>query len=430
MATHPPLARMTPRRALLLFLILCAAYTVTYDFRPITDTDLNSLQTRSLALHGDIDLARYDHEDGYLTDRGGHRYSVYGIGVSIPVVPIYAVLIRLGAGESVLQGAASIPFAAAAVVAFLWLASELLERRWAVCATIMFAFGTTLWTIAATGFWQQAPAILLVILGWRAAISTRPRSHIYAGLALGSATVIRPTLVIATLVVGLYLTAHDRRALGRFIVGGIGPALFYAVSNRWIFGSFTTSGYSFAGVGFDGDMQAMGPQLFGWWRGLFVYSPALLLGLVGSVIALRQRDDRERILVFIGLSALIPMLFYVKWSTWFSGYNLFGYRYLLEVAPALCILGAFAEQRVSSVRAVATASGVVSVLTMVAGSRHNRFGWDSNNFAATLASSPIGQAWIDAIDHPLDLLWRLVVIVAVGALLWRYAPGNAPVASG
>jgi hypothetical protein len=74
------------------FVVVAGLYTATFTFRGITDTELNSLQTRALVLHGDIDLSRYDVDLTRFQGSGGnlvvvrdeHVYSVYGVGVSPP----------------------------------------------------------------------------------------------------------------------------------------------------------------------------------------------------------------------------------------------------------------------------------------------------------------------------------------------------------
>src|SRR5437870_5160227 len=153
------LARGKIAAILILFGVLVAFFSATYSKRDITDTDLNSLQTRALALHGDINLSRYKSQldpNALWSSWHGGRYSIYGVGVSLPAVPIYAIFARAGASDRFLQATASIPFVAAAVIAIFIVLLRLFPISVAVGGTIAFAFGTTMWPVAAMGFFQSA----------------------------------------------------------------------------------------------------------------------------------------------------------------------------------------------------------------------------------------------------------------------------------
>jgi hypothetical protein len=74
--------RLAPRPLMafgLLFLVLVGFLAATFSYRRITDTELNSFQTRALVLHGDVDLDRYErvNQPAFFTHRAdGHLYSL------------------------------------------------------------------------------------------------------------------------------------------------------------------------------------------------------------------------------------------------------------------------------------------------------------------------------------------------------------------
>src|SRR6058998_1947835 len=97
--------------------VLVAFYAATYSYRAITDTTLNSLQTRAFVLHGDVDLARYGQwPSSEISFSDGHVYSIYGVGITLVAAPAYAVLVRAGANDHVLQGVVGVLVVAAAVL--------------------------------------------------------------------------------------------------------------------------------------------------------------------------------------------------------------------------------------------------------------------------------------------------------------------------
>src|SRR5690242_4152313 len=107
------------RRTVWFLVVVSAAaalYAATFNLRTISDTELNSLQTRALALHGDVDVSRYHVPPTAFAFRHGRGlYSIYGVGISLVSLPAYAILARINASKGLLQAAAVIPFLALAV---------------------------------------------------------------------------------------------------------------------------------------------------------------------------------------------------------------------------------------------------------------------------------------------------------------------------
>jgi hypothetical protein len=412
------------RARIIVFLALVAVYVLTFDYRPITDTRLNDFQTRALVLHGDINLARYGEFRGHFVERrGDHVYSIYGVGVSLVAAPIYAVLLRLDVGEANLQGSAAIPFAAGAALVLFLLMLRLVPARLAAAGAVLFAFGTTMWPVASTGFWQHAPVAFFQALGLAALFSRNPRAPAWAGLALGTATFLRPPAIILLGVLGLFYLTRGRRSAALYALGAFAPIAGVLVQNRWIWGSWTKGGYSFAGVGFHANMARAGFGLtFGWWRGLFVYSPVLILAVAGLVIAMRSvRGFVEQRLTVLGIAAVATIAFYARWSTWHGGGGQFGYRYLLDVVPSLTLLGVFAVSKWRRLGPVAIPLGLFSIGTMAVGMSPNRDHWDPVAFPKALGASPIGRAWSHAWDDPVALVLRLVLVALAGAVLIYFA---------
>ena len=405
----------------LLFGALVAFYAATYDVRNITDTDLNSLQTRALALHADADLTRYDPSPQALwVDWRGGKYSIYGVGVSLPAVPLYAVLARMDVSDDTLQAAAAIPFVAAAVLILYRLLLQLFSRVNATIGTVLFAFGTTMWPVASMAFYQNAGTALFQAVGLWGLFSKSDRGPILAGLGFGLATMVRPIAGIPLVFVGIFYLLKERRSVFRYGLGAALPILVILVQNRWIWGGWLTGGYSHNIAGYHGDVPpALWGLMFGWWRGLIVYSPFLIAGFVGLVIAFRRRADfLESRLLLLGATVVATILLYARFSTWHGGLNQFGYRYLLDAVPFLIVLTVYVLDRVPRLRLYFAPLAVVSVLTMIFGSEPNRYSWDFTFFATRLVDTSLGQAWTVAVNYPLGNLARAAGVAAVAYLFF------------
>jgi hypothetical protein len=421
----------------LLFGILVAFYALTFDARNITDTDLNSLQTRALALHGDVDLTRYDPPEKALwVEWRGDKYSIYGVGVSLPALPLYAVMARMDVADTTLQAAAAIPFVAAAVLVLYHVLLKLFSPANATAGAVLFAFGTTLWPVASMAFYQNAATALFQAIGLGGLFSKSSRAPWIAGLGFGVATLVRPISAIPLLFVGVFYLASDRKNAFRYGLGAALPILAIVVQNRWIWGGWFTGGYSHNVAGYRGNVpHAMWALTFGWWRGLFIYSPFLFAGVVGFVLAVRRaRGFLESRLILLGVISLATLVLFAKFTTWHNGLTQFGYRYMLDAVPFLIVLCVYALDRLPRARSWFVPLAVVSVLTMVFGSQPNRYSWDFNLFPQRFVDSSIGQAWTVAVNYPAGNLARAAGVAAVAAAMFAsariLAPGELPSASG
>jgi MFS family permease len=410
-----------------LFLVLAGFLAATYSYRRITDTELNSFQTRALVLHGDVDLSRYPrvNRPGYFTiEREGKLYSIYGTGVSIVAAPVYAILARTDSSESVRQAAAAIPFVALAILLMYSLLSRIASRPIAVAGAIVYGFGTTMWPLASMALFQHGPVAVFQLIGLLGLFSERPRAPVVAGLGFAAAAFIRPTTAITFALVGLYQLARGRRATLMYALGSLVPVAGMLIQNRWIWGTWLEGGYSRSGIAFDADMpSALWGLTLGWWRGIFVYSPVLLLGVAGLAMAIRRfRDEPERKLVVLGVAVVATVLFYSRWSTWHNGSNQFGYRYLLDIVPSLVVLGVYAAMRSERLRTYSIPLAALSLLTMTFGAAPNNFGFDGPPFPSRLADTSLGQAWITFFDQPSKGLIRIAGLAVVAAVFATVAP--------
>lgn len=421
------------RQALLLVLasaVVAVSLGITFDYRPTTDTVLNSYQTRALVLHGDLDLTRYEPEQrlsrfGNAVEIDGEVRSIYGPGISVAAAPIYVALARLGTSEGARQGTVSIAYAAVAAAIVLATLVRHFGPRIATAGTVLFVFGTTLWPTGTSALWSHAPALLLLAAGMAALLSAHRGAPALAGLALGLGVWLRPSLIVI-LAAAAMLYLPRRRALLSFLATAApltGGLLLY---NVVVWGDIRGGYARSPDLGWSLDV---GSSLFGltlgWWRGLFVYTPVLAFAVVGLVVAVRRRrsDPVSRALVALGGGAAGILLLYAAWGPWWGGGSQYGYRLLLDAAPLLVVLACFAVRTLPRLRAPALALSVLSVAIMIVGAQPNRFGWDFHDPPAGFAEAPLGQALHAVIASPAGALGRAALVclaaLALGAIAGR-----------
>ena len=71
-------------------------------------------------------------------------------------------------------------------------------------------------------------------------------------------------------------------------------------------------------------------------RGMLTNSPVLAFGFAGLGMAL-SRPKQDLLLTYIAVATLATILLYSTWSVWYAG-NSFGYRFLVDLLPGLCLL--------------------------------------------------------------------------------------------
>lgn len=345
-------------RAVALFLGCLAIYHL--NGRPHCEVDCVTppYTAWSLAKNGSLDLRPHAaHLEQYLgteviAQPDGSWIASRPPGMSLVILPLVAPFAWLGLDTpSVLAMMHIGKLAAAICVALSVVLFFFLVRRWAPStewpATLLYALGTSLWSVASQAIWSHGPAVLGICAGLSLLLpgpgmSPSPGRSTWAGLALGLAVVARPTTAFFVLASGLaLLAARCWRAAFAFGIAAALPVVALVVYNVAYFGDPLMGGY--ANQGWHGGMplwqRAIG-LLLAPSRGLLVYSPALILAVPGMFLAWRIGSWARVLLVFWVGAFLMTWSLYTRWPCWWGGWC-YGPRFFAETMPLLCLLAAF-----------------------------------------------------------------------------------------
>jgi hypothetical protein len=226
-------------------------------------------------------------------------------------------------------------------------------RRTAVLLTAVYGAATLAWPYSGT-FLSEPLATLLVLVSFvlvlrviQAPDDSRSPPHgmaaVWAGTALGLAVAAHLTAILflpfwLLIVSGLKPGRATARRLMQFAAGVLPWLVLLAIYNRLRFGSYLETG---RGVGTNrfgyGVFQAPWRGLYGLTispgKGLLLFCPAMLIGLVGW----RSFHRRHRVLSSGLASALgVRLLFMATRSDWHGGFCL-GPRYLVMAVPFLLL---------------------------------------------------------------------------------------------
>jgi hypothetical protein len=272
---------------------------------------------------------------------------VSGVAIDANVVPLTHISTSIIAALSVL---------------FMYLCLvQVCQQRTAVFLTLNFAFATAIWSANSRSLNQHGPAVVFITAGLAALLTRRPRLVALAGFLLSLAVVARPANVVIVAPIALFVLIHERRAFLAFAALAAVPAGLLAWYS-WVYwgtplalgqgqglGGFTAPEPALAAVGL-----LVSPN-----RGLLVFSPIFIFSMALAVFTLRGQVGRPLLKYLIG-SGVILYVLYTQWSDWAAGHS-YGYRYLIEIVPALFLVLASGWDRLIQPRPYLRALFVVAM---------------------------------------------------------------------
>lgn len=352
------------------FLVTFAVYTfpLAYDlfhkpffnWSPAQDIVSTSFLPVEILERGDFTLERYRgfisktfQDPHFVAEVNGRLVSRSPVMAAVLAIPFYGAPLGIGwikdTGREwlVFPESAFFPgkFAAAmmsalAVLMFFYCSRELVDTKTSAALALVFAFGTSVWSTASQGLWQQTPSVLFQLIGlWFILRGARTGGTSVAPGAFffSAATVARPNNAIPALLFTVYVLLYHRPALTRWILWSIPPAIFFFVYNAIYNGSPFVFGYQ------DGVGQYLRlPQIEAFLgltlspsRGLFIYSPFFIFVPIGYINTLGK--PLERFYRFCALALGAGVILLSMWSEWDGGWG-YGTRMLTDLLPYMSLL--------------------------------------------------------------------------------------------
>jgi 4-amino-4-deoxy-L-arabinose transferase-like glycosyltransferase len=299
----------------------------------------------------------------------GHYLSYYPIVTPILITPLYVIpyiLLKLthypidmfnpGFVSIVYMSeklSASLIAAISGIFVFLFL-KHLLNRKTALICAIIYAFATNTWSISSQGLWQQGLVELLLSIILYILIknenSNSNINYIYLGGLTGLLVFNRPVDCLILLPIIYYIAQSQRKNIISYLIAALLSGFPFALYNFYyfnnLFGGYGNllSQFSLSSASFVGFMGLLiSPS-----RGLFVYSPILILSLFGFLKISRISNMKfKNLLKLFVFSILIQVTVYSCFRVWWSGWS-YGPRFLIGMLPILTLfLGLYLTDYVS-----------------------------------------------------------------------------------
>lgn len=394
------------RRPVVLAIITLAFLWANLEAFPHPNGMSNLLLAYRFVTEGSARITGFDSVPAAFRDwqirDGFPEYGRFGPGTAVALTPAVGLAIVSGVRPADILAWGYLDKAVATtLVVIAALATYAAARRFAgdgpaVLATFATVAGTALATIVSQRTWQHALAAAAVAIAWLLFVrsSEDERWSARAGLPLALAITARYPLAIFWFAGLAYVALARRKMIVPFLGWSAGPLLFLAIYNAVVFGSPAESSY--------------GPQIWQWAdpmglpgilispsRGLFVFSPFLVAGLL---IAVRGARRRHPLWLFALASFVGLWLVHGTYIEWWGGFS-YGERYLVETVPILAS-GVALFWRDAGVRArwALVAAIAFAVVLQVAGLLAYYRYWDGYNWDAVREQFEGGPAMWDLSD--------------------------------
>jgi hypothetical protein len=381
-----------------LFCALMAIYVANFRLLGAGDSLPTRLLPFSVLREGNLNLDEFTWEhrhDGrlpyYVHQMGPHIYSVSTIATALVVTPLYVLpawwLAARGIGYDdvrarvvvVAMERISAAFLTALSACLLYAAlRRLASWRWALALTLVYALGTSTWSIASQALWAHALSELCLVILCAIFLTPAPSraAFVVAGLTAGVMVANRPQMVVFAAPALLFVAAYHRRHLLAFAALPALVGVLLLAYNRAVF-NVAAGGYG--GLGhFKGPLfEGLAGLVISPNRGLLVYTPVMLFAFWGAVRV--WRVPAPTWLRWLTVGVLLHVLVHAKFDEWWAGYT-YGPRYFTDVLPALTIFlvyGLIPLWRARSLQVLAVALalygiGVQAIGVYAADDRWNR----------------------------------------------------------
>ncbi|MGH8058282.1 MAG: ArnT family glycosyltransferase, partial [Candidatus Entotheonellia bacterium] len=339
-------------RALLFFLLILFMYIGNAQHLEWGDTIPTRFLPLSLLREFNFDLDEFPflYEKlipYYLQYRNGQLVSSYPVGAALLAVPFYLLPVLAGISSQspwrpFLEKLSAATIAVLSGFFFYLVLRRLASERAAMVATGLYALGTSTFSISSQALWQHGPSQFFLTLGLYLIVRGMDKKRLlpWSGLAFGAAVVCRPTDVLLMVPLFLYLARYRRGQLLTWTLFALPPALFFLAYDYVYFGSIFELGYGAAVLNPSSSHWGtpLGEGLLGVLvspsKGLFVYSPILLLSCVGMYTVWKRGGDP--FLRYLSLGPILVVLLYSKWHFWWGG-ETYGPRLIADITPFLAL---------------------------------------------------------------------------------------------
>jgi hypothetical protein len=290
---------------------------------------------------------------------GGHWYSFFPLGTPVLVAPLFLALkgVLAIAGPlaphsgffarrevaaffsgDLLNGRPLTELFCAALIgaATVWvqyrIALLFLPRRGALGLALLFAFGTTEWSLASRNLYPHGLTLLLLSGALYLLLGNGRWAMAGAGFLLALSFCVRPSNAISCAVLAIYVAIHRRQEFAAFLLAAAPvAAVFFAyqiVVRHSLIPLYLTSQRNSMPF-----LEGLGVNFVSPSRGLFVFTPVFLFSVAGAALAWRRRWCFPLLPYVAAILVIHALLVMTLWPG-----HCYGPRYFADVTHLFVLL--------------------------------------------------------------------------------------------
>lgn len=287
--------------------------------------------------------------DHAIEEVAGHYYSAFPIGTPVLTLPIIAVYDQayslLGKGDfnasikdrfplDVERLCASIIVALTSILIYQICNLQLREKKYSLLIVFIFAFCTSAWSTASRVLWQHGPSMLMLTIALYLILlaERRPRFIQFVAIPLAFSYVVRPTNSISILFITAYVIIYHRKYFLRYFLWAAFVGVPFLLFNFLVYGSLLPVYYRPDRIG-DGSLflEALAGNLISPARGLFIFTPVLLLSILGVFVKFKSKTV-QKIDYFLIAIIVAHWLSISSFPHWWGGWS-YGPRFFTDMLP-------------------------------------------------------------------------------------------------
>lgn len=215
-----------------------------------------------------------------------------------------------------------------------------LNANQSLLITFVFAFCTSLWSVAGRALWMHGPLMLCILIAiyFLTKKDISIKNVVTLGFILAFSFIIRPTGLIFFGGILLYFILTNKKFASAYFFSGLTVFAFFFVLNYSIYGTIFSPYYQYyvnilSGSGFPNFFEALAGNLISPGKGLLIFSPILIFSAIGIYIKVKRKEfsklDFSLLLIFVLYYIAISLV-----TKWWDGWS-YGPRYISDTLPIL-----------------------------------------------------------------------------------------------
>jgi hypothetical protein len=205
-----------------------------------------------------------------------------------------------------------------------------------VLLAFIFAFCTSAWSVVSRSLWAHGPSMMLLSVALYLFLRAEHNHSLipYTGIPLALAYVVRPTNSIPIIIFSCYVLIRHRRFMARYLGWSACIAIPFIAYNMFTYGAILSPYYQSGRLGQNAHFwEALAGNLISPARGIFVFSPILILALGGICVIGRTRRLTPLEICLIAI-ILLHWLAISTFAHWWGGHS-YGPRFFSDILPFL-----------------------------------------------------------------------------------------------